>query len=138
VRVADDVDAVGSESAGQFGIERGRERVAGDEQRPQRLLRRRRSVDLRRVEGVGRDRRDPTAGPGRGRGLVEATAAEVFVGGEPAGELVLGVCEWQPALTMSWPMPGSICAAAERIEPPAKRISKTTMIAVAPTASRAL
>ena len=91
-----DLDAVGGEPAGELGVERGGERVAGDQQGPERLLRRRWGVDLARVEGIGRDRRDAGAGRGRSRRLVEAAAAEVLVGRETAGERVLGVGERQP------------------------------------------
>ncbi len=96
VGVADHVDAVRRQPPGQLGVERGRERVAGDEQRVQRLLRRRGRADLGGVEVVRRHRRDPArAAGGRGCGLVEAAAAELLVGGEPAGELVLSSTQRQ-------------------------------------------
>ena len=111
------------------------------------MLRRRRRADRGRVEGVGGDRRQAALGA-RGGGGLEAAAGELVIGRKPGGELVLGLVERQPiatqsvgsptASTMSWPIPGSIWAAASRIEPPENRISSRATRATAPTASRAL
>ena len=94
--VADHVDPVGRQPAGELGVERGRERVAGDQQRAELLLRRRLGTDRGRVEGVGGDRREPAFGARDSEGACEAAGDELGVGGEAAGELVLGGLQRQP------------------------------------------
>ncbi len=96
MRVADDLDSVGREAAGELGVERGRERVAGDQQRLELGLRRRRRPDRRRVEGLRGHRRHPAAPAAVAAPSSNAAAAELGVGREPGGELVLGLVERQP------------------------------------------
>jgi hypothetical protein len=94
MRVADDLDGVGSKPPRDLGVERGRQGVAGDQERLEILLRRHRGADGGRVEGVGRDRRHALAGGRRGR-FIEAAATQLLVGREAPGELVLSALQRQ-------------------------------------------
>jgi hypothetical protein len=62
MRVADHLHALGREQPRELGVHRLRQRVAGHQQRLQRLLARRRLIRIGRVERVGRDRRDAGVG----------------------------------------------------------------------------
>ncbi len=99
VRVALDLDPLPHEPPGELGVERHRQRVAGDEQPPERAPRRRVLAELRGVERGRRHRGHPAARRAgaaeraRGAALVVLQEGERVVGrlverqpvGDPAG-----------------------------------------------------